>query len=122
MRSMHILIWVLAALALGFWTLLAWATAWVLGLDPAWLGSVANHVAEWPAAPWLDTWVPGWQELTVAGIELARTLLGWLGGTGQVLVWIVWGLGAALIVGLGALGSGVVAVVRRAASKPAVVG
>jgi hypothetical protein len=119
---MHILIWVLALVALGLWTLLAWASAWVLGLDPSWVGDLAPQVAQLPGAAWLDVWVPGWQPLVVATIEFARTLLGWLGGAGVVIVWVVWGLGSVLVVGAAALGSVAVGLVRRGLRPAAAAG
>ena len=111
---MHILIWVLAALALGFWTLLAWATAWVLGLDPAVIGNLAANIGEMPGAAWLEHWLPGWQPVAVVTLELTRDLFAVLGGVGRWLVWAAWGLGALLIVGAALLGSVLVGAGRRA--------
>lgn len=118
MRSMHILIWVLAALALGCWTLLAWATAWVLGLDPGVIGNLAANIASMPGAAWLDLWIPGWQPLAVATLEITRDVFAALGSIGSWLVWAAWGLGALLIVGCAVLGSLAVGLVRRA-TRPA---
>ncbi len=118
MRAMHILIWVLAALALGCWTLLAWATAWVLGLDPSVIGNLAAGIGAMPGAAWLDLWIPGWQALAVATLELTRDLFAALGSIGSWLVWAAWGLGALLIVGCAVLGSVAVGLVRRA-TRPA---
>lgn len=118
MRSMHILIWVLAALALGCWTLLAWATAWVLGLDPSVIGNLAANIASMPGAAWLDLWIPGWQPLAVATLEITRDVFAALGSIGSWLVWAAWGLGALLIVGCAVLGSLAVGLVRRA-TRPA---
>jgi hypothetical protein len=115
---MHILIWVLAALALGCWTLLAWATAWVLGLDPGVIGNLAANIASMPGAAWLDLWIPGWQPLAVATLEITRDLFAALGSIGSWLVWAAWGLGALLIVGCAVLGSLAVGLVRRA-TRPA---
>lgn len=115
---MHILIWAFAALALGFWTLLAWATAWVLGLDPNLLGSWSGELGQLPGAAWLDLWLPGWQGLVVAVMELVRSLFAALGTIGPWLVWAAWGLGALLIVGTAALLSAAIGLTRRAL-KPA---
>ncbi len=102
---MHILIWVLAALALGCWTLLAWATAWVLGLDPSLLDNLAANI---------DLWLPGWQPAAVATLQITRELFAALGGIGTWLVWGAWAVGAVLVVGCAALGSVVVMAARRA--------
>lgn len=118
MRCMHILIWVLAALALGCWTLLAWATAWVLGLDPGVIGNLAANIGSMPGAAWLDLWIPGWQPLAVATLEITRDVFAALGSIGSWLVWAAWGLGALLIVGCAVLGSLAVGLVRRA-TRPA---
>ena len=37
---MHIAIWIVTALVLGLWSLLAWGTAALLGADPAWVGDI----------------------------------------------------------------------------------
>jgi hypothetical protein len=115
---MHILIWVLAALALGCWTLLAWATAWVLGLDPSVIGNLAASIGSMPGAAWLDLWMPGWQPLAVATLELTRDVFAAVGSIGSWLVWAAWALGALLIVGCAVLGSVAVGLVRRA-TRPA---
>jgi len=111
---MHILIWVLAALALGCWTLLAWATAWVLGLDPSLLDNLAANIGGMPGAAWLDLWLPGWQPAAVATLQLTRELFAALGAIGTWLVWGAWAVGAVLVVGCAALGSVVVMAARRA--------
>lgn len=113
MRGMHILIWSLALLALGGWTLLAWATAWVLGLDPALIGAWSGRVGELPGAAWLDLWLPGWDTLLVATLELTRELFAALGRIGPWLVWGAWAVGAALVLGTAALASAVVGGARR---------
>lgn len=110
---MHLFIWITTALLLGCWTLLAWASAWLLGLDPAWLADWATRVRELPLAPTLDLWVPGWDGLLAGLMSLLHTLMAGFGQAGVVLVWVVWGLGALLLVGAAALGSGVVRWTRR---------
>jgi hypothetical protein len=115
---MHILNWAMAALALGLWTWIAWAAAWVLGLDPALIGGWSGRVGEWPGAAWLDLWLPGWDGLVVALVGLARELFAALGSIGPWLVWAAWGLGALLIVGTAALLSAAIGLTRRAL-KPA---
>jgi hypothetical protein len=117
---MHIAIWLLAALALGLWSLLAWGVATLLGLDPSWVTDAGGLLQKVPYGEVIEAWVPGWQALLVGTFELARSLLGWLGGFGQVLVWVLWALGAGVVVLCAALLSGLVALVRRSAppAKP----
>ena len=115
---MHIVIWVLAALALGLWSLLAWGVAALLGLDPSWVTDAGGLLQRVPYGEVIDAWVPGWQALLVATFEMTRSLLGWLGGFGQVLVWVLWALGAGVVLLCAGLMSLLVVVVRRS-SKPA---
>jgi hypothetical protein len=121
MRRMQILIWALAAVALGFWTLLAWATAWVLGLDPSVIGNLAARIGDMPGAAWLELWLPGWEPVAVATLELTRDLFAALGTVGVVLVWALWGVGALVIVAGTAVLSFVLRAVRRR-TAPAVAG
>jgi hypothetical protein len=111
---MHIFIWLVALLVLGCWTLLAWATAWVLGLDPSVIGSFATRIGEMPGAAWLDLWLPGWQPLAAATLEITRDVFSALGSIGRWLVWAAWGLGTLVIVACAALGSVAVGLIRRA--------
>jgi len=116
---MHLIIWLLAAFGLALWTLLAWGVASLFGLD---LGSVGDLRPVLDALPFvgvLDAALPGWRELLLALLQLAQTLLSWAGGAGAVVVWVAWGLGAALIVGAAGLLSLAVALLRRSGSTTA---
>lgn len=110
---MHIVIWILVALGLSLWTLTAWGVAALLGLDATWLGNVGPHLKDLPFAGVLEVWWPGWQPMLLALLEASRSVLAWAGGAGQWVVWLVWALGAAVLVGGGALLSAAVAVGRR---------
>jgi hypothetical protein len=117
---MHILIWILAALALVAWSLVSWGLHAVLGIDPQWVGDIGPLIAQVPYRDVLEVWMPGWEAMLRAAANLAMVGLGWLGSIGPVLVWVVWGLGALFIVAMAALASGIVALVRRASgSRPA---
>jgi hypothetical protein len=116
---MHIAIWIVVALGLALWSLTAWGVGTLLGLDPSWVGDLKPLVAQVPYAALIDAWLPGWQALLVATLELTHTLLGWAGGAGQVLVWVLWALGSALIVGGGVLLSVMVGLGRKAAAAAA---
>jgi len=74
---MRNLILFVAAVGFGLWSLLCWAAYGVLGLAGGLAASGAVFV---PLPP-----------------ELAIWMAGLIGGAGGVLVWIVWGLGAATI-------------------------
>ena len=110
---MHIVIWLLAALALGLWSLLAWGVATLLGLDPSWVTDAGGLLKQVPFGEVIEAWVPGWQALLLGSLELARSLLGWLGGFAQVLVWGLWAAGAAVVLLCAGLLSGLVVVMRR---------
>jgi hypothetical protein len=116
---MHIAIWLLAILGLGLWTLLAWGVAAVLGMDPTWIGNLQPYVAQIPYADVIEAWVPGWQAMLVSTLHLVQSLMGWLGGAGLVVVWVLWGVGALCIVGAAALLSLVVVLVKRSAGGSA---
>lgn len=115
---MHIAIWIITALTLGLWSLLSWGVAAVLGMDPTWVGNLQPLVAEIPYADLIEAWVPGWQAMMVSMLHLVQSLLGWLGGAGMVVVWVLWGLGAAFIVGTAAVLSLVVVLVRKSSATP----
>ena len=110
---MHIVIWLLAALALGFWSLLAWGMAALLGLDPSWVTDAGGLLQKVPYGDVIEAWVPGWRALLLATFEITRDLLGWLGGFGQVLVWVVWAVGAGVVLLCAGLLSLLVVMVRR---------
>ncbi len=116
---MHWLIWIAALVALAGWTLLAWATAWVLGLDPSLIGNLADRLGDMPGSAWLDLAMPGWEPVAVAMLQLTRDLFAALGTVGTWLVWGAWAVGAVLVVGLAALASAAVGVARRVTAPAA---
>jgi hypothetical protein len=114
---MHIAIWLIAAVALGLWSLLAWGVAAVLGMDPTWIGNMQPMVAEIPYADLIEAWIPGWQAMLVSLLHLVQAVVGWLGGAGLFVVWLLWGVGALFIAGTAAVLSLVVVLVRKS-TKP----
>jgi hypothetical protein len=116
---MHLLIWLLAACGLALWTLLAWGVASLFGLDLGTVGDLRPVLDALPFVWVLDASLPGWRELLLATLELAQTLLAWAGTAGAVVVWVAWGVGAALIVGGAGLLSLAVALLRRGNRAPA---
>ena len=116
---MHIAIWIIAALALASWSLLAWGAAALLGLDPGWVGTLHPRVESMPGAAWLSIWVPGWQALAKALLDLAQALLAWVGSGAAYIVWGLWGLGALGIVGIGAVLSLIVKLMQKVATPAA---
>lgn len=116
---MHLLIWLLAGLGLALWTLLAWGVASLFGLDLGGMGDLRPVLDALPFVWVLDASIPGWRELLLVSVELAQTLLAWAGSAGAVVVWVVWGVGAALIAGGAALLSLAVALIRRSGGTTA---
>jgi hypothetical protein len=95
-------IWVITALVIGLWSLVAWALHALLGMDTtALLGDLKPLIDQLPYGAIIEHGVPGWQALLHSTLSLAQTLIGWVGGAGPVVVWIIWGVGAALLVGCG---------------------
>lgn len=118
---MHLVIWIVTALLIGLWSLLAYGVATLLGLVVGMNGMPADWYAlltQVPGAAWLDLWLAGWREAIVFSAQALGAVLGWLGSAAPVLVWVMWALGAGMLVLCAALLSGLVALGRRAASGP----
>jgi len=115
---MQIAIWIVAVLTLALWSLLAWGVVLLLNVDPSWVGDLRPLIDKLPFAALLDAWVPGWQALARFAIDMTHGLLSWLGSGAALVVWIVWGAGAALILGAGALLSLFVKLVAKTPEPP----
>ncbi|WP_425261402.1 hypothetical protein ACPOLB_10980 [Rubrivivax sp. RP6-9] len=123
---MVIAIWIVTAILLGLWSLTAWGLHGLLmllsgaaGGAGGWSGDLRPLVDQIPLTPVLDQWLPGWQELLRATLDLAQVLIGWLGGAVPLVSWTVWGLGTA---GLLLLAGGltlVAVLLRNTMPKPA---
>jgi hypothetical protein len=110
---MHVAIWILMLLLIGLWSLAAWGLAALLGMDAGWVDRVQGWLVDWPPGDWLDLWVPGWMMAMQASLDALQAVLAWLGGAAPILVWGLWSLGLLMLVGLGALLSLIVVLVRR---------
>jgi hypothetical protein len=116
--AMHLFIWICTLLLLALWSAAAWGLHRLLGLDPSWVGELKPLIDSIPFGAAIDAWVPGWRELLQALVDLTQSLLRGMGAAAPWLVGAVWGLGAALLLGAGALGSGIVVLVRRNSRPP----
>lgn len=116
---MMIALWLLTLLALGLWSLTAWGLHAVLTLDTGALADLEPLVDQIPHADLIGQWIPGWQEMLKATLDLAQVLLGWVGGAAPVIVWVVWGLGAALLIGVAVVLSLLLRLLRRRPSTAA---
>jgi hypothetical protein len=107
------LIWILTLLGLAMWSLLAWGLHMLLAIDPGWVDDVESLIRQVPYADVIERWVPGWQELLHAAMDLAQLVLGWVGTNAPLVAWIVWGLGALLLLGTGLLLTLIVCLLRE---------
>lgn len=120
----HAVIWIIVAVILGIWTLLAWTADAVL----TWPGWSTQSLAEWPlwldslqAPTWLAPWIPqAWLDETRAWlldagpeIEAALRALPDLRGLFGVIVWTAWTIGAGMLLLMGIAGSALVKMFGR---------
>ena len=113
---MRALIWGLFAVLILGWTGMAWVsvelTQWVLAaIGSGDAAQAAQSVASWPVPGWLSLWVT--PELIRLVQAMWVDVMGWVGailpsmeglsGLVSVLVWVLWGVGALLLLGLAVL-------------------
>jgi hypothetical protein len=113
---MKVVVWIFFAVLAGLWTLGAvaatgfsqWMADFVSSGNAAELGRSA---AQWPVPAWLAVWVdPLWvraaQQALLAGTQMLRDVLPWVGSALGWLVpavWIFWGAGICLLLLLAGL-------------------
>lgn len=110
---MKIAVWFVCLLLLGFWTggtlLLTELTEWgarQLASDEA--AALGEALARWPVPAWVSVWVdPTWIEAAQGGVTWAlQALHGALPLVGSAVgwvvpfIWVLWGLGVILVLGL----------------------
>lgn len=108
-------IWILTALGLIVWSLVAWGVHALLGVDPAWVGDLAPLIDKIPYGEVIDAWFPGWRDLLQLSLDIGRAVLGWLGGAAPVMVGVIWAVGAVLLLALAGLLHLIVALLTRGA-------
>jgi hypothetical protein len=101
--AMHIVIWIFTLLGWAVWSLLAWGLHALLTIDPQWIDDTEALIRNVPYAGVIDRWIPGWQELLHAAMDLTQTVLGWVGSNAPLVAWIVWGIGTLVILAGGGL-------------------
>jgi len=123
----YVLSWSVMFILLALWSLAAWAfhsiAAWTVSNAGALAGG-SGAIEGLRAPDWLAPWIP--PELTLAftsmlsaagpAIEAALNQAPALAGGLSVAVWVVWGVGSALIVILGLVSSRLITVLRRRSS------
>ena len=87
------LLWTVTALGLALWSGAVWALWALLSHDPNWVGGLREWLDASPAAGWLDHWLPGWDALLAAMIQVLQAVLR------GVSAWIPWLLGAVWALG-----------------------
>ncbi|OYT92518.1 MAG: hypothetical protein CFE43_07680 [Burkholderiales bacterium PBB3] len=112
---MKILLWVTVLLLAAVWTggiaLLASLANWLAGAGGQVVGAVQT-VAEWPvpgwAAVWMDpAWLDGVRAVLTWTIDASATYAPWLfAALGWIapLLWVLWGLGMAVLLGIAGVG------------------
>ena len=122
--------WFLVLSLLALWSLAAWAfhaiTAWTTS-NAGVLAGVAGTTEGLRMPEWLAPWMPPELASALSSMVSALTpvieaVLGWapaLAGGLSVAVWVVWGIGSVLLIVLGFIGTGLIAVLRRRVSAPA---
>ena len=127
---LHALSWSLVFVLFALWSLAAWAlhsiAAWTVS-NAGFLAGGTGAIEGLRVPDWLAPWIP--PELALAltsmlsgfipAIEAALNQAPALAGGLSVAIWVVWGVGSALIVILGLVCSGLIAALRRRASLQA---
>ena len=101
MAPMLVAIWILTLFGLMLWSLLAWGLHMVLAIDPLWIEDANVLIAQIPFAELIDRWIPGWHEMMHAAMDLTQVTLSWVGTNAPLVAWIVWSIGALVLVGTG---------------------
>jgi hypothetical protein len=125
----YLLNWLVVFSLLAMWSLAAWAfhalAAWTLA--NAGVLASGSAAAEGLRLPqWLAPWIPSEIALTITSMASALkpavdTLLGWapsLAGGLSVAVWVVWAIGGVVLIVLGVVLSGLIAVLRKRSTPP----
>jgi hypothetical protein len=108
---MYFVIWLLALVILGAWTLAAGGLALLLGISGGWLAQFQPVLAQILG---LERWWPEWEQAARLTLEVLQSFLAWVGATGPTLVWIAWSLGSALLLLVGAVLSLMVTLITKA--------
>jgi hypothetical protein len=91
------------------------------------MAGTSGAIAALRVPDWLAPWTPPELALALASMLSAfapgiEAVLGWapaLEGGLSVAVWVVWGIGSVLLIVLGFLATGMIAILRRRVSPPA---
>ena len=124
----HALGWFAVLSLLALWSLAAWAFQWAAAWAASNAGVLAGssesvgavRVPAWPA-PWMPSELAlAFTSMLSAAAPAIESLLQWapaLAGGLSMAVWVVWAIGAVLLVVLGLVLSGTIAFLRRRAAS-----
>lgn len=124
----YVLNWFVVTILLALWSLAAWAfhsiAAWTAANAEV-LASSSGAAEAMRAPDWLAPWFPPELAEAITSVLPAlappiETILHWvpdLTGGLPMLVWVIWAVGSALLIVLGLLLSGTIAVLRRQTSR-----
>ncbi|WP_418316059.1 hypothetical protein [Piscinibacter sakaiensis] len=115
---MLLLIWAIALLCIGLWSLACWGIAHLLAMQPADFQDLKSLADQWPYRDELDRWLPGWQTLLQFLLDLAQGLLAGLSNAAPWLVWTLWAIGAGLALLVAGLLTAAVLLLRKDGNKP----
>ncbi len=115
MMLMLVLIWVVAATLLVFWSVGGWLLHLLLTQGPALLAALPGWIDKLPYPALLERWLPDWKALLTTAAQAVQTVAGWAGDLGVVIVWVVWGFGVLLVLAL----AGLLTVAVRHVPRPA---
>lgn len=116
---MLIALWLITLFAIGLWSLAAWGLHAVLTLNTAALADLKPLIERIPHADLISQWIPGWQQMLQALVDLTQVVLGWVGGAAPVIVWVLWGLGVAVLLAVAGLLTLLVRLIRSKTPPPA---
>jgi hypothetical protein len=123
----HALNWVVVSSLLALWSLAAWAfhaiAAWTISNTGALVGAAGN-IEGLRLPDWLAAWLPPEMALAftsmlsafMPAVEAMLQQAPALAGGLSVAVWVVWAIGSVLLVVLGLVVTGLIAMMRRRAS------
>ncbi len=110
---MILFIWAAALFFLGLWSLVGWGLHAVVSIDGSWVGQLEPLIQKVPFGDLLERWLPTWQDLLRTALDLTQSGLAWLGAAAPVVVWVLWAIGAFVLVGTAALLTVIVVILRR---------
>ncbi len=132
----HGLVWLVVLILLAFWSLFAWATGALVGWDgwaqmvgssnpQAAVGQLEAWIASWQLPPamaaWLGVeWLEPIKAMLGAAAPMVQWLIGLMPGLLSVLtpiVWVMWAIGALVLVTGGVLVSVVIGLARGAGGQ-----